>query len=228
MALVLSATTATSTRIANSTRFSSMLRCARAARPPQPVISGRPSRLPASFANPTCIRAPWTAITACTSVSNPAQTNSDSSAFIAIPPVENPKDTPSFTSGNTKMRRRAGGRRYPRRHENIQTIHCPGTRTGGTHGSEFGVCLAPSRPARFHRLRLRLPLSLLLRAALLLSALLPGARGAAGAANRLRRAEPSSGALGILARQLLVLLPGIEGLLPVCQGMLGKLAARRA
>ena len=38
---------------ANTTRLSSMLRCARCARPAQPVIGGSPSRLPASRGSPT-------------------------------------------------------------------------------------------------------------------------------------------------------------------------------
>src|SRR6266853_168524 len=61
MSLVLPAIPATSTSVAKSTRFSSMLRCARAARPPQPVISGQPSRLLASLAKPSWLNAPCTA-----------------------------------------------------------------------------------------------------------------------------------------------------------------------
>ena len=53
MALLMPAALAVSTRIANSTRLSSMLRCARWARPAQPVISGMFSRLPAKVGRPT-------------------------------------------------------------------------------------------------------------------------------------------------------------------------------
>src|SRR6266853_1325564 len=85
MSLVLPAITATSTRAAKSTRFSSMLRCARAARPPQPVISGQPSRLLASLAKPTWLNAPCTATSICTTVNATAHTNRFSSGFIAPP-----------------------------------------------------------------------------------------------------------------------------------------------
>src|SRR6266849_5156164 len=85
MSLVLPAITATSTSVAKSTRFSSMLRCARAARPPQPVISGQPSRLLASLAKPTWLNAPCTATSICTTVNATAHTNRFSSGFIAPP-----------------------------------------------------------------------------------------------------------------------------------------------
>src|SRR6266852_3946007 len=85
MSLVLPATTATSTTAAKSTRFSSMLRCARAARPPQPVSSGQPSRLLASLAKPTWLNAPCTATSICTTVNATAHTNRFSSGFIAPP-----------------------------------------------------------------------------------------------------------------------------------------------
>src|SRR5262245_60727954 len=57
-------TLAVSTKIANRTRFSSMLRWARWARPAQLLISASPSRLPASVGRPTCSVAPLTAMTA--------------------------------------------------------------------------------------------------------------------------------------------------------------------
>src|SRR6266851_2740376 len=85
MSLVLPAVTATSTSAAKSTRFSSMLRCARAARPPQPVISGQPSRLLASLAKPSWLNAPCTATSICTTVNATAHTNRFSSGFIAPP-----------------------------------------------------------------------------------------------------------------------------------------------
>src|SRR5258708_29699410 len=85
MSLVLPAIPATSTSVAKSTRFSSMLRCARAARPPQPVISGQPSRLLASLAKPSWLNAPCTATNICTTVNATAHTNRFSSGFIAPP-----------------------------------------------------------------------------------------------------------------------------------------------
>src|SRR5713101_1542455 len=77
MSFTLPAATATSTSAAKSTRFSSMFQCARAARPPQPVISGMPSRLP-----PTCMNAPCAAASICTSVSAAAHTNKVNSGLI--------------------------------------------------------------------------------------------------------------------------------------------------
>src|SRR5262245_34361744 len=62
VALALPAAAAIRTRAANSTRFSIMLRWARLARPAQPVMSGRLSRLPASVFKPTWVLAPDAAI----------------------------------------------------------------------------------------------------------------------------------------------------------------------
>src|SRR5688500_6248836 len=66
VALALPETAAISTRAANSTRFSIMLRWARLARPAQPMYAGTSSRLPASFGRPTCWLAPVAAISTCT------------------------------------------------------------------------------------------------------------------------------------------------------------------
>ena len=81
--LVLFATTAISTSAAKSTRLSSILRCARAARSAQPVIGGSPSRLPASAGNPTCAVAPDTATSICAKVSATAQASQTSSGFMS-------------------------------------------------------------------------------------------------------------------------------------------------
>src|SRR6266705_4276976 len=85
MSLVLPAATATSTSDANSTRFSSMFQCARDARPPQPVISGRPSRLPTSVMRPTLLNAACAATSICTTVRTTDHTSRFSSGFIAPP-----------------------------------------------------------------------------------------------------------------------------------------------
>ncbi len=52
-----------------------MLRCARMARPTQPVKSGSASRLPARRGSPTCKVAPATATTICTTQSATDQTS---------------------------------------------------------------------------------------------------------------------------------------------------------
>src|SRR5882672_981939 len=88
MSLVLFVTTATSTSTPNSTRFCSMLRWARSARPAQPGILGMSSRFPTSFIRPTWLNAPITATSTCTTVSAAAHTSRFSSGFIAPPFVE--------------------------------------------------------------------------------------------------------------------------------------------
>src|SRR5690242_19012521 len=69
VALALPATAAISTSAVNTTMFSSMLRCARLARPAKPVYSGSRSRLPASVVRPTTWLAAAAAITTWTAVS---------------------------------------------------------------------------------------------------------------------------------------------------------------
>src|SRR4029434_10028357 len=66
VALALPETAAISTRAANSTRFSIMLRWARRARPAHPGYSGIPSRLPARVGRATWWLAPVAAISTCT------------------------------------------------------------------------------------------------------------------------------------------------------------------
>src|SRR5262245_54994825 len=77
---------AMSTSAAKRTRFSSMLRWARAARPAHPLISGSPSRLPASLGNPTSRVAPATAITQSTNVNATEHTRYINSGVIWWPP----------------------------------------------------------------------------------------------------------------------------------------------
>src|SRR3977135_39738 len=85
MSLVLPAATATSTSAAKSTRFSSMLRCARVARPPQPVSTSMPSRLPTSAMRPTLLNAACAATSICTTVRTTDHSSRFSSGFIAPP-----------------------------------------------------------------------------------------------------------------------------------------------